>query len=307
MKKNRPVKITLIIILLAAVGAAGWYFFKKYKGDNENPVSGLKPKVEMGIGQISNITDSTVDLSLNLLVHNPLPIGFDVNEFDYFVTMNGKKIVENNYDKPLALKANDSSMVTLPVQLKIKNISSVGDSVTAAGEDSANYHFETVFHLKKPLLGKDSITLEMDKKLPLWQLPKVEVAGYDVEKFRLSKSELVLQLKFTNKNSFPIQFKNPSYVVDMGKQKRLAEGSVKGTTKVKAQSSEIYEIPLSIDMGKILRAAGQILVNGKDLPFTLYFKSKLASENEIFKDSDVNVIVNGELKDLETVKKNLGN
>lgn len=304
---QRLVKITLIIVLILVLVAGGWYFFKVYKGENENPVSGLKPKVELGIGQVSNITDSTVDVKLNLLIHNPLPVGFDLDGFDYFVTMNDKKIVENNYEKPLALKARDSSAIELPAQLKIKNISEIGDAATERGEDSANYHFETVFHLKKPLLGKDSITLSVDKRLPLWQLPKVEVAGYDVEKFRLSKSEIVLQLKFTNRNSFPIQFKNPSYVIDLGKQKRLAEGSVKGFTKVKGKSSEIYEIPLAIDMGKILKAAGQIIVNGKDIPFTLYFKSVLVSENDIFKDSDVNVVVNGELKDMATVQKNLGN
>ncbi|REA57898.1 Water stress and hypersensitive response domain-containing protein [Dyadobacter luteus] len=307
MSMQRPVKITLIIVLILVLVAGGWYFFKVYKGENENPVSGLKPKVELGIGQVSNITDSTVDVKLNLLIHNPLPVGFDLDGFDYFVTMNDKKIVENNYEKPLALKARDSSAIELPAQLKIKNISEIGDAATERGEDSANYHFETVFHLKKPLLGKDSITLSVDKRLPLWQLPKVEVAGYDVEKFRLSKSEIVLQLKFTNRNSFPIQFKNPSYVIDLGKQKRLAEGSVKGFTKVKGKSSEIYEIPLAIDMGKILKAAGQIIVNGKDIPFTLYFKSVLVSENDIFKDSDVNVVVNGELKDMATVQKNLGN
>jgi LEA14-like dessication related protein len=307
MSSPRPVKTTLIIVLIISLAVGGWYVFKTYKGNHENPVSGLKPKVELGIGQVSNITDSTVDVKLNLLVHNPLPVGFDLDGFDYFVTMNEKKIVENNYEKPLTLKARDSSALELPAQLKIKNISEIGDAATARGEDSADYHFETVFHLKKPLLGKDSLTLSVDKRLPLWQLPKVEVAGYDVEKFRLSKSELVIQLKFTNRNSFPIEFKNPSYVIDLGKQKRLAEGSVKGFTKVKEKSSEIYDIPITIDMGKVLKAAGQILVNGTDLPFTLYFKSVLKSENDIFKDSDVNVVVNGELKDMQTVKKNLGN
>jgi archaellum component FlaG (FlaF/FlaG flagellin family) len=57
----------------------------------------------------------------------------------------------------------------------------------------------------------------------------------------------------------------------------------------------------------VLKAAGQIITKGKDIPFTLYFKSKLVSENDVFKNSDVNIIVDGELKDMETVKKNLGN
>jgi len=304
MKLQKPVRLLLIFIVIFLAGFIAWNLYKK---NNENPVSGLKPKVEMGIGRISNITDSTVDLSLNLLVHNPLPVGFDVKGFDYFVQMNGVKIIENKYEEPLALKSNDSTMVTLPSQLKIAKLSKEGKKENKKGEDSADYHFETVFHFQKPILGKDSMVLYMDKRLPLYQLPKVQVVDFDMEKFRLSKSDVVIKLKFSNKNSFPIQFKNPTYVVDLGKQKRLAEGSVKGMTEVKGKSSEIYEIPLALNMGKVLKSVGQIITKGGELPFTLYFKSKLASENEIFKDSDVNIIVDGELKDVGTVKKNLGN
>lgn len=304
---SRPVKIILIIVVLLvilATGAVIW--FKKYKEKNENPVSGLLPKVEMGFGHITNITDSTIDLRLDLLVHNPLPLTLDVRDFNYFVQMNGVTIVENDHTEPLVIKAHDSTMVALPSTLKIKKLSQEGKEESAKGEDSANYHFEGLFHLQKPFLGKDTIRLSMDKRLPLYRLPKVEIVGYDLEKFRLKKSEIVLKLKFTNRNPFGIQFRNPSYVVDLGKQKRLAEGHVTSLTKVPAKKSELFEIPLSVNMGKLLKAAGQLITQGKSVPFTLYFKSALASENDIFKNSDVNIVVDGELKDLDNVKKNLG-
>ncbi len=303
MNVPKPVKSLLLIALLIVVGWTAWYF---YKARHENPVSGLTPKVEMGIGRITQITDSTVDLSLKLLVHNPLPMGLDVKGFDYLVQMNGVTIVENKYTEPLKLKARDSTVVLLPSQLKIRNLSIEGDKATVESEDSADYHFEGVFHFAKSFLGKDSLVLSMDRRLPLYRLPKVEVVGYDVEKFRLNQSDVVIQLKFSNNNQFPIQFRNPSYVVDLGKQKRLAEGTVSGITTVRAKSTEIYEIPLAVDMGELLKAAGQIILKGKDLPFTLYFKCKLVSENDVFKDSDVNIVVDGELKDIATVKKNLG-
>ncbi len=300
---SKTVKIILLLLVLLLV--AGTIWFVKYKDKNENPVSGLLPKVEMGFGRISNITDSTIDLRLDLLVHNPLPLKLDIKDFNYFVQMNGVTIIENDYTKPLLINAHDSTMVALPSQLNIKKLSNEGKSEAAKGEDSANYHFEGLFHLRKPFLGKDTIRLSMDKRLPLYQLPKVEIVGYDMEKFRLSQSEIVIKLKFSNKNQFGIQFKNPSYVVDLGKQKRLAEGHVESITKVPARASEMFEIPLSIDMGKLVKAAGQLIVKGKSLPFTLYFKSKLMSENDVFKDSDINIIVDGELKDLDKVKKNL--
>lgn len=303
MPLSRPSKIIIPIIIVLLIAGVLW--FLKYKKENENPVSGLLPKVEMGFGRISNITDSTVDLRLDLLVHNPLPLELDVKDFNYFVQMNGVTIIENDYTKPLLIKGGDSTMVALPSQLNIKKLAAEGKSEAAQGEDSADYHFEGLFHLQKPLLGKDTIRLSMDKRLPLYQLPKVEIVGYDLEKFGLGKSEIVIKLKFTNKNPFGIQFKDPAYAVDLGKQKRLADGSVNSLTKVPAKGSELFEIPLSIDMGKLIKATGQLIGQGKSLPFTLYFKSQLVSENDVFKDSDINIIVDGELKDLDKVKKNL--
>ncbi|KAA0989616.1 LEA type 2 family protein [Dyadobacter aurulentus] len=301
--KNRKTLITLIVIIILVVG--GWLGWNYYKKENANPVSGLKPRVEMGIGHITNITDSTIDLSLKLLVHNPLPIELDIKRFDYFVQMNGVTIVEDEYAKPLLIKSRDSTMVSVPAKLKIKKLKQEGDSEARQGEDSANYHFEGRFTLNRSFLGKDSITLSKDKRLPLYRLPKVEIVDFDLTKFRLGKSEVMLQLKFSNQNPFPVQFEDPSYVVSLGTQERLAEGSVKGATKIKGKSSEIYQIPLTVEMGKLLKAVGQVVTKGKSIPFTLYFKTKLVSDNDIFKKSDVNVIVDGELKDLETVKKNL--
>jgi len=260
----------------------------------------------MGIGKISNITDSTIDLSLDLLVDNPLPVGLHVKNFKYLVQMNNAGIIESDYAKSLEVKAHDSTMVNLPTQLNIKKLAKASKSSVAMGEDSANYHFEIALNLEKPFLGKDTLNLEMDRRLPLYRLPKVELVGYDMEKFRLSKSDVVIQLKFTNQNVFPVQFENPSYVVDLGKQKGLAKGSAKGSTKVKAKSSEIYEIPLKINMGDVLKTVGQIIIKGKGLPFRLYFKCKLVSDNDALKGSDVNIVVDGELQDLQEMQKNIG-
>jgi LEA14-like dessication related protein len=295
--------IILIISAIILVGVIGYYF---YKSRYANPVSGLKPHVTMGIGRISNITDSTIDLSLNLFVDNPLPVGLDIRNFRYSVDLNRVRVIESEYADALKLEPQDSAIITLPTQLKIKKLAAISEKSAAAGEDSADYRFEVALNLEKPFLGKDTLNLHFDKRLPLYRLPKVELVGYDMEKFRLSKSDVVIQLRFTNQNAFPVQFQNPSYVVDLGNQKGLAKGAVKGFTKVKSKSSEIYEIPLEIKMGDLLKTAGNIIFKGKDLPFTLHFKCKLVSENDVFRDSDVNIVVDGELKDLEAVKKNMG-
>ncbi|MBO9613989.1 MAG: Water stress and hypersensitive response domain-containing protein [Dyadobacter sp.] len=303
MNSRSVFKWILILVLIAAVAFAVWYFFRKSDPD---PASGLKPRVEMTIAHISEITDSTIKMELKTLVHNPLPVGMHLKNINYVVKMNDKTIVEDHYNKPLEVKAADSSLLTLPAKVKIRNLRVEGDEEAAKGQDSANYHFKTILHFEKPFLGKDSLVLDIDKRLPLYRLPKIRMAGYDFKKLGLKESDIVVKVEVGNMNPFSLEFQDPVYAMDLGKQKRFAEGAVKGITKVKSKSRDIYEIPLEVSLGKVIKAGAQMLGKGKDLPFSFYFKSKIKSESDVLNNSDINLIMDGELKDLEAFQKNLG-
>ena len=82
--------------------------------------------------------------------------------------MNDRTIVEDHYSKPLEVKAADSSLLELPAKVKIRNLRVEGDEEAAKGRDSADYHFKTILHFEKPFLGKDSLVLDVDKRLPLY-------------------------------------------------------------------------------------------------------------------------------------------
>jgi len=303
MKGKGISKWLVILILIVALALAVWYFFKKSKPD---PVTGLKPHVEMSIARISDVTDSTIKIDLKTLVYNPLPVGMHLKNINYVVKMNGKTIVEDHYNKPLEVKATDSSLLTLPAKVKIRNLRVEGDEVAAKGQDSADYHFKTILHFEKSFLGKDSLVLEMDKRLPLYRIPMIKMAGYDFKKLGLKESDIVVKVEVTNLNPFSLEFQDPKYAMDLGKQKRFAEGAVTGITKVKSKSKHIYEIPLSVSLGKVIKAGAQMIGKGKELPFTFYFKSKIKSENDVLNNSDINLIMDGELKDVEAFQKNLG-
>ena len=80
------------------------------------------------------------------------------------------------------------------------------------------------------------------------------MAGYDFKKLGLKESDIVVKVEVTNLNPFSLEFQDPVYVMDLGKQKRFAEGAVKGITKVKSKSKDIYEIPLEVSLGKVIKS-----------------------------------------------------
>ncbi len=300
MNLSKTAKTLLFILFIILLGAAGWYFYKK---QNANPISGLKPRVEMAAVRIDAITDSTLDLTLDLLLHNPLPVGLDVADMAYSVKMNETVILEDEYAKPFVVKASDSSSLSVATQLNLKKLIAEVNEQDRLGNDSADYHFEGVFHLRKPFLGKDTLRLAMDKRAFVYHLPEIKVVGFNLEKIRLSQSEVLLRLEVTNENPFALEFKNPTYSIDLGKQGNVLEGSNPGGTKVGKNSTETYEVPFSVDMGELLKTGGQLLFQGNSLPFKLSFKCKLVSDNEMLNNSGLNYVVEGDMKDLQELKK----
>ncbi|WP_373516140.1 LEA type 2 family protein [Persicitalea sp.] len=300
MNLSKTTKTLLIFLALLLLGAAVFYF---YKQENANPVSGLKPRLEMAAVRIDAITDSTLDLTLDLLLDNPLPVGLDVANMAYSVKMNETVILEDEYAKPFVVKASDSSSLSISTQLNLKNLIAEVNEQDRLDNDSADYHFEGVFHLRKPFLGKDTLRLAMDRRAFVYHLPEIKVVGFNLEKFRLSESEVLLRLQVTNDNPIALEFKNPTYSIDLGKQGNVLEGSNPGGTKVGKNSNKTFEVPFTVDMGELLKTGGQLLFQGNSLPFKLNFKCKLASDNEMLKNSDLNYVVEGDMEDLQELKK----
>lgn len=297
MNLSNTAKTTLVVLLLLIAACAVWFF--AYKKNNADPVSGLKPRLEVAVGRVSAITDSTLDLSLNLLLHNPLPVGLDVASMAYTIKMAETTIIEDNYAKPFVVKASDSSSVSIATQLNLKNLIEEINRQDQLGNDSVDYHIEGIFVLRKSFLGKDTLRLSLDKRMFVYHLPEIQAAGFNLEKFRLSESEVLLKLKVTNNNPFSIEFRNPEYSIDLGKQGNVLEGSTTGGTKVGKNSSETFEIPFKVNMGELLKTGGQLILQGKSLPFRLDFKCTLASDNSSIDGSTLNYIVESDLGDLQ--------
>ncbi|PWJ54271.1 LEA14-like dessication related protein [Dyadobacter jejuensis] len=300
MKSNKIIWwiVGLVVILILAFV----YYKKKYA----NPISGLKPRIEMGIGKINNITGKSVDLTLRLMIHNPLPVGLDVEKFDFSIHMNGVAVLEDRYGKGFKVLPRDSSMLELPSRFNLGDLAQESKDQAEKGADSADYRFEAIVTLSKPVLGKDTLHLVRNNRMPLYRVLQIKVADYDIEKFRLGDSDIRLKIQINNQNVFPVQLRDPYFVLDVGDQKRLGEGHKPGLTVIPAKSDSLYELPFEVNLGKILKTAGQLIGQGKDLPFTLYIKSTMESENEVFMGSKMNLIIDGKLKDLDKLKRSIG-
>src|SRR5205823_10436807 len=83
----------------------------------------LKPRLEMSNVNITNIGDDAIDLTMNLLIDNPLPVSFTAHQLDYSLAIAGQEVMKDAYKKPISIKSGDSTVVKLPAKL-------MGDKLT---------------------------------------------------------------------------------------------------------------------------------------------------------------------------------
>lgn len=300
--KLTPLKILTGVLLTGLLAFVIFFFW--FRAKNEDSRAGLKPKMGMAISKIDQITDSTVSMSLRLLIDNPLPAGLKIQNFSYLVKLEETEIIKSTYAEKLEVLPEDSTWVNLPVKVRIEKLTSLTEKL-AKLSDSARYQFEAIINLEKPVLGQRIVQITVEKYLPLIRLPKVEIVKFDLEKIRLTNSEIVIRLKLSNPNVFDINFKDPQYTFDLGKQTDLVHGQKEGLTKIPAKDASIFEIPAGINLGKTLKTAGHLILKGKKLPFKMHFETKVMSENAVMNKAAMKIDLQGDLKDIQDLRENV--
>jgi LEA14-like dessication related protein len=76
------------------------------------------PEVKFMDLSVANITGQEVDLNLKLNVSNPNPMELKVGKITYGLNLSGKPVTEGIFDKGVAVPANGSNDVVVPLKFK---------------------------------------------------------------------------------------------------------------------------------------------------------------------------------------------
>lgn len=100
-----------------------WYSRLKNRAEREGGAFNdtLKPQLEMSTLEITSINDDRIRMNVKMLIDNPLPVGFKASQLNYTILMANTPIIEDSYEKPIDVKSDDSTLVTLPMEVINKN------------------------------------------------------------------------------------------------------------------------------------------------------------------------------------------
>lgn len=298
--------IALVLLLIGFAGAYIWYQqldnkAKAEGGPNDNT---LKPRLEMSNVTITNISDEAIDLKLNLLIDNPLPVAFTALQLDYSLSIAGQEVMKDAYKKPISIKSGDSTVVTLPVKLLGQKFVNVLKELEAKGIDSTDYTVRNSFALDVPILGEKTFVITIVKKLPTLYIPKVTVEAIDLGRVGLQRTDVAAKVNILNKNKFPINLTDVRYTVKID-GKLINEGVQTDPILIKKQATTPVVFPVTMKPGKALSILPKALFDKKDTPYEVDFTAKILDkgDNPMIDQSKIASKITGTLADFKKSAK----
>jgi LEA14-like dessication related protein len=298
--------IALGVLLLLGIGGYVYYNSLKSKARSEGgPYDGtLKPRLEMSRLSISNITDESALLNMNVLIDNPLPISFKARKVDYTLYIDNEEVAKDAYDKVIEVKSEDSTSVLLPIRLYTKKMVGVLKRLEAAGTDSTDYRIRTTFDMNVPIASERTFTVSQTMRAPVYHLPQFKVDDIDLGKFGLNRADVAARILCTNDNKFPFDISDAKYSVTIdGKQ--IAEGAQPEPILIKPQGTTPFMVPLTVKPGQSLGLLPKLLFKKEDTPVEVTFRCKIMSksDNPMLKESQVATTIRGTVAELMKLSK----
>lgn len=292
--------------MLLGIGGYSYYNSLKNKAQAEGGEHDgtLKPRLEMSRLSISNITDESALLNMNVLIDNPLPISFKARKVDYTLYIDNEEVAKDAYNKVVEVKSQDSTSVLLPITLYTKKMVGVLKRLEAAGTDSTDYRIRTTFDMDVPIAGERTFTISQSMRAPVYHLPQFKVADIDLGKFGLNRTDVAARIICTNKNKFPFDITDATYSVTIdGKQ--IASGAQPEPILIKPQGTTPFMVPMTVKPGQSLGLVPKLLFNKDNTPVEVTFRCKIMSksDNPMLKESQVATTIKGTVAELMKLSK----
>jgi LEA14-like dessication related protein len=287
------------LLLLGFVGAFIWYNRLK---SNANAETGayddtLKPRLELSTLTITDIGDDDVSLTVQLLVDNPLPVAFRANDLRYTVFVAKTPVLEERYARPIQIDSGDSTFITLPMTVQVRRLNDLLETLDRKDIDSTTYGVRAAFDLDVPILGERTFTQTIEKRLPTYYVPEVQIADLDFGRLGLKRTDVAARVNVRNRNGFPFAFTDTHYAVSVD-GKEIAAGHQPQPVRIGARTTTPVVFPVTVKPGQTLGLLPKMLLNKKNTPLLVTMRSKLISENKSLKNSQMNITIRGTLADV---------
>lgn len=265
---------------------------------NYGKKGGSKPHISVKEIRVHDIGDDRISMTAKMMVSNPLLIELNADSLTYELFIDSIKVMESEYVKRISIRSMDSAMITLPLDVDRSRLAAVFSRFERNDSDSASYTLKAKLYLEVPVAGEKVFEKNETRRGPAFRPLKVKTEDRKIEKFGFKHSEVNVTLILENPNLFEIGVKDVDYDLKIGKDLHM-RGNLDKTTQISPRSTITLPLEMDVRTKNIGRLAWQVLFEKKHTPFQIRFKCKIATDNDVFKDTQLSITREGRLDDLK--------
>lgn len=291
--KRHPLLTGLFVLLGLLVVGAGVAYFVTDHG------KALLPTLEQPTLNISNITREQIKGQFEVKLRNHTPIELAIDSVRYVARMEGQQLAQGHKTRPLVVKGNATSALSLPLEL---NLPQLKHEAKTAQRDCVTVQLHTILYADLPGVGPKEIPVDVRKRVYIPKLPKIEVADVDITHLGLKKGEAVVNLRVTNYESIPFTVKRVSYRFQVEDDLDVKGVETKNVT-FKKKGSELMPIHVSFQPKKMPKVLFKTIFKPKKTDYKLTGWATVAAGPADAKDATMQFASSGTVKELKELVK----
>jgi LEA14-like dessication related protein len=200
------------------------------------------PELSLKSFKVTKTTLSSFSVHLVALLKNPNPFGFRVDGLDWGVRLAGGSVATGKARKGLTLKPRGTSETPLDLDF---NIAKTAAAILELIEKrSVPLGLNAVAHLRANKYAFD-VPAEFETKLPLPQLPALDVPTFALRNASLSGLTFAVEPLVTNPNPFDVDIDAFDFDVKLSGRSVLRNKTVKN---VKIESKQKKRVPFEFQV-----------------------------------------------------------
>ncbi len=290
----------LVIILLAILGGAIYFFTLYQKSKNEPQGTFLVPRLEYSAFIFKEIKPEYVTMDMEMLIDNPSPFGFKVDSFTYDFYIADYRVFSSTYPNTIDFDKLDSSYIMVPVTMYNDSLTFVLDSLKKAGVENTTYSVKGHFYADIPVLNERKFEYNQSFEGPLYKVPATKLRDWDFKGFDDGNATIDFTLEIINLNVFPYEFRDMEYRISLGGDNHVLSGNIAGEVRIPEEDSATIVLPVELDLDELGGAFIEYIGKGDDLTYNFYSKLILIAPGNTLDESPMELFSTGTL---ETIKE----
>lgn len=256
--------IALVIVALVAVGV--WWWWRAPQSSLKQQAEQLRPELSVASLNITDIDEDKISATSKVILRNNLPMEVRTNRLDYVIYIDSAKIIEDSYSKPIIIRSSDTTAITLPVEIMIRQMTAVLKRFENKDIDSADYSMRASFEVDVPIAGERNFTMNMSKRLPVLRLLKARMGDVDISKFGLKETSLDIVINIENPNAFPIKMSDGRFRFSIDNDENVMKGVMEKVINIPARGTEPVSVHVDMKTMKVPKLGWKMLFEKRTHP-----------------------------------------